>query len=179
MPSKTNQPDLDWSQVRETVLMLNLAVARIEKAMKDGDDSVTRLAQMFTSIMGNVKVIGKAAQKMEESNEKDTVVTHFEDASKKMNEAIMAFQFYDMLLQRLTHVSNSLGSLVELIDAPARLYNPYEWYGLQEMIKSKYTLGEDLAMFEAIVNGSTVSEALQMKKKKTEKDMEAGEVELF
>ncbi len=161
MPSQPNKPDLDWSQVKETVLMLNLAVSRIERAMKDGDDSVTTLADLFTSIMGNVGSIGKAADKLPDNREKETITANFDRVSRKMNEAIVAFQFYDLLTQRLSHISQSLAALGELVSDPQRLYNPYEWFGLQDMIKSKYTMDIDRAMFDAVINGATVEEALQ------------------
>ena len=32
--STSNKPDLNWSQVREAVMMLNLTVARIDNAMR-------------------------------------------------------------------------------------------------------------------------------------------------
>ncbi len=162
MPSQPNKPDLDWSQVKETVMMLNLAVSRIEKAMKDGDDSVTTLADLFTSIMGNVGIIGRAADKLADNHEKETIKSNFNQVSKKMNEAIVAFQFYDLLTQRLAHISHSLADLADLVADPGRLYNPYEWFGLQDMIKSKYTMDVDRAMFEAVINGATVEEALKL-----------------
>lgn len=161
MPSQPNKPDLDWSQVKETVMMLNLAVSRIERTMKDGDDSVTTLADLFTSIMGNVGSIGKAAEKLADSQEKETIAANFDRVSKKMNEAIVAFQFYDRLTQRLSHISHTLAALADLVSDPSRLYNPYEWFGLQDMIKSKYTMDIDRAMFDAIINGATVEEALK------------------
>ncbi len=36
--SSAQNPDLDWSQGRETVRMVNLAVAQIEMSMTEGDD---------------------------------------------------------------------------------------------------------------------------------------------
>ncbi len=179
MPSNARKPDLDWSQVRETVLMLNLAVSRIERTMKDGDESVTTLAEFFTSMMGNVQVIGKASEKMPDSAEKETVLSNFRSVSKKMNDVIVLFQFYDLMAQRLTHISNGLAFLAELIGDPSRLYNPYEWYGLQQMIRSKYTLDEDKAMFDAILDGAGVEDALRVSEKKTVPHSEENNVELF
>jgi len=43
-------PDLNWSQVRETVLTLELAAVQIEAAMKDSNSSVEVLAHSFTSM---------------------------------------------------------------------------------------------------------------------------------
>ncbi|MDH5648449.1 MAG: hypothetical protein OEY67_02235 [Gammaproteobacteria bacterium] len=155
-------PDLGWSQVRETVMMLNLSVAQIEKSMSGGDDSVTALAESFTSVVGNTKVIAQAANSLSGSKEKDIIEDHCKSVTERVQAAIIAFQFYDILAQRLSHVSYSLESLAALINDPEKLYSPYEWLGLQEMIKSKYTLDADKAMFEAIINGATVEEALKI-----------------
>lgn len=179
---RKTEPDLGWSQVRETVLMLNLAVAQIERSMNAGDDSVTSLAESFTSVVGNTEVISKAAKSLPNNEEKKTIESNCQDVTSRVRAAIVAFQFYDILAQRLGHVAYSLGELAKLIDNPKTLYNPYEWHGLQEMIKSKYTLPADLAMFEAIVNGASVKEALEIaeqfqdKAKKTEGD---NNIEMF
>ncbi len=178
-PSRADKPDLDWSQVRETVMMLHVAASNIERTMKDGDESVTVLADLFTSMMGNVQAIAKAAENLDDSPEKTTITQNHATVSEKMNAAIVAFQFYDLLTQRLTHVCNSLASLAELIIDPRRLYNPYEWFGLQEKIKSKYTVPADRAMFDAILNGATVEEALEISLHHPEADDDEENVELF
>lgn len=162
-------PDLGWSQVRETVLFLNLAVAQIEKSMSGGDDSVTALAESFTSVVGHTEVISKAVESLPDSKEKKTIESNCTSVTSKVQAAIVAFQFYDILAQRLNHVAYSLQELGSLIGDEARLYSPYEWHGLQEMIKSKYTMEADKAMFEAIVNGADVEEALKISEQFREK----------
>jgi hypothetical protein len=179
-PSNASTPDLDWSQVRETVMMLNLAVAQIERSMMDGEDSVTALAEMFTSMADNVQAIGKAAHPLSESGEKHAIEENFRNASAKVNTAIVAFQFYDKLAQRLSHVSYSLASLAELIGDPEKLYNPRQWTGLQDLIKSKYTIASDKKMFDAILDGLTVEQVLDMNIKNEEQDAAPGDdIELF
>ena len=53
-PSTSANPDLDWSQIRETVAMLNLAVAQIAGTLTEGDDSVRTLVDSFTSMAGSI-----------------------------------------------------------------------------------------------------------------------------
>lgn len=161
-PSNAFRPDLDWSQVRETVLMLNLAVSHIERAMRDGDDSVTTLADLFMGMVDNTRDIGNAVDSLPESDGKTLIAENCREISEKMNTAIVAFQFYDKLVQRLTHACNSLAALAELIGDAGRLYNPFEWSRLQEMIRSKYVIDADRKMFDAILNGATVEEALAL-----------------
>ncbi|MCW8855555.1 MAG: hypothetical protein OQK72_12710, partial [Gammaproteobacteria bacterium] len=48
--SSTSNPDLDWSQVRETVSLLRLAAAQVDFSMRDGEKSVNALTDSFTSM---------------------------------------------------------------------------------------------------------------------------------
>lgn len=161
-PSDSTNPDLDWSQVRETVLMLNLAIAQIGNTLKDGDESVASLADAFTSMIGNVETAHMAAEELPDSPEKDTIIKNCEAVTSEMQHAIMAFQFYDKFNQRLSHVSGSLGVLANLVSDQTKLYNPYEWRGLQKKILSKYTIESDRLMFEYVLSGHSVDEALEM-----------------
>ena len=74
-----------------------------------------------------------------------------------MHQAIIAFQFYDKRVQRLAHVGISLGDLVA---NSQRLFNPNEWVQLQQKIKMKYTTREEIAMFDAVMQGMPVQQAV-------------------
>lgn len=52
--STAEAPDLDWSQVSETVRMLNLTVAQISMARYEGEDSVGALTSSFTRMVSSV-----------------------------------------------------------------------------------------------------------------------------
>ncbi|MDH4284040.1 MAG: hypothetical protein OEV35_01850, partial [Gallionellaceae bacterium] len=100
-----------------------------------------------------------------------------ESVSGMVHKAIIAFQFYDKLVQRLGHVNHSLASLSNLVSDDSRIYKPYEWAALQEKIRSKYSMREETEMFEAVLGGMSVQEALDkfMEKLKNRSD----DVELF
>ena len=83
-----------------------------------------------------------------------------EHVSGMVHQAIIAFQFYDKLVQRLAHVGLSLGDLSDLVADPRRLFNPGEWVGLQDKIKTKYSTREEIAMFDAVMQGMPVQEAV-------------------
>ncbi|HOI51407.1 MAG TPA: hypothetical protein PLN02_03455, partial [Azonexus sp.] len=55
--TSAHNPDLNWSQVRETVLMLELAAVQIEHAMKDSNASVDVLTRSFTAMAGCMQEI--------------------------------------------------------------------------------------------------------------------------
>lgn len=188
--STARNPDLDWSQIRETILMLALSVAQIEMSMRDSDGSVEVLSNSFTSMAGQVKMIERIAAGLPESEQtadaRAAIIENCASVGDMMRSAIVAFQFYDKLTQRLHHVTSSLGSLADLISDVRRLYNPYEWLGMQEKIRSRYTMEEERMMFEAIMQGKTIKQALvlyvQAMEEKKHKTSSAGsdeEVELF
>jgi hypothetical protein len=169
--SSAQKPDLDWSQVRETVRMMNLAVAQIEMSMKEGDESVDALTNTFTTMAARIQVIEDLASKAE-GDSFQQVLQQCEAVSGEMNHAIIAFQFYDKLTQRLSHVSHSLESLVDLVGDSSRLYNPVEWSLLQEKIKSKYTMPAEHQMFEMMMQGMSIEQVLQLSQQTPDDDIE-------
>ncbi len=154
--------DTDWSHIKETVMMLDVSVAQIQKSMTDGDESFNELAESFTSMVGEAQDIYADANELSDGGEKEMIISNCLDITSKMQEAIIAFQFYDKLSQRMAHVRQSLSSMCELISEPNRLTDSDAWYGLQDMIKAKYTVESDKKMFDAILNGATIEEALDI-----------------
>ena len=179
-PSNSENPDLDWSHIRETVMMLNLAIAQIAGTLEDGDESVASLANAFTAMVSNVESAQRAAEAMLPSVEKNTIIENCEAVSSEMQHAIMAFQFYDKFNQRLSHVSSSLGVLADVVSDPAKLYDPSQWSELQRKIQSKYTVESDRLMFEYILSGHSVDEALEMARQAEQSNKQKDDdVELF
>jgi hypothetical protein len=179
-------PDLDWSQLRETVLMLNLAVAQIDQSMNEGNSSVETLSSSFTSLATNLSDIQSSILQMKDENvDADKLKVIIEGSTTtaldKVNYAIIAFQFYDKLTQRLDHVSQSLGDLTNLITDPNSLYSPVAWQGLQASIRSKYTMEEERNMFDSVIAGAPIELALaDFRKALLNKDnCDEDEIELF
>src|SRR5574343_165720 len=163
--TSAHMPDLNWSQVRETVLMLELAAVQIEAAMKDSNASVEVLTDSFTTMAGYMRMISETVQTLPDQGEvgvaKQNLTGVSEHVSGMVHQAIIAFQFYDKLVQRLAHVGLSLGDLSDLVADSRRLFNPAEWDDLQSHIKGKYTTREEIAMFEAVMQGVPVHEAVE------------------
>jgi hypothetical protein len=161
--TRAHAPDLDWSQVRETVLMMELSAGQIEAAMKDSNSSVEVLTDVFTTMAGYMNMIGETVAALPgegEADPKANLLAATNHVSGMVHQAIIAFQFYDKLVQRLAHVNHSLASLSGLVSDKSRLFNPYEWVALQQKIRSKYTMREEVEMFDAVLAGLSVQEAL-------------------
>jgi hypothetical protein len=181
LASSAHAPDLAWSQVRETVLMLSLSAGQIEAAMRDSNASVDVLTDSFTSMAGHMRLISENIDSLRENAENEgtrqSLQGATEQVSSMIHQAIIAFQFYDKLVQRLAHVSHSLSDLSGLVSDMKRLYNPNEWVELQGRIKGKYSTEEERLMFESVMNGMPVEEAIHnyMEALKSKSD----DIELF
>lgn len=182
-PSIASRPDLDWSQVRETILMLHLSMAQIELAMNDSTSSVSELTDSFTSISGSLSAIQEVAQLLPNTPKvkpaKAEIENLISDAGSKMTQAIVAFQFYDRLSQRLSQVCRTLDDLGVLVNDPARLYNPYSWVALQQKIRSKYVTEDDKHMFDTLMETRDVKKALEEFIKRKREQQPNGDIELF
>lgn len=185
--STAQNPDLDWSQVRETINMLTLAVSQVECTMTDGEKSVTELTSSFTYIATQLQSIVENASPSENNktdSELESVKSSAADIHQHVVNAIVAFQFYDRLSQRLDHVKRDLGWLSELVSDPQQLYNPNAWKKLQQDIMSNYSMDEERIMFQHIMDGASVDEALDIyhhhfSAGKDEGDTTNDEIELF
>ncbi len=177
--STAEKPDLDWSQVTETVRMLNLSVAQIAMAMQDSEDSVSALTESFTNMMGNIEQIADAAEGLDEASPaKSQILRDCGSVQSGIQQSIIAFQFYDRLSQRIDHVRQALEQLSGLVADQNRLYNPQEWKSLQQGLRGRYSMREEQEMFDILATGASVEEALQAIRQRLS-DGDKDDVELF
>lgn len=179
--SNADRPDLDWSQVRETVKLLTVSVAQVENSMQHGDNSVDTLTGSFAIMAEQLLAINDAIQAMpEDSACKADALEHCHAATNTISSAVVAFQFYDRLQQCLSHVSQSLRGLSELVEDPSRLYNPMEWRKFQLEIRNRYTMESERIMFDAIVAGKSIDEAITLASSVARSEIvEEDDIELF
>ncbi|MFN7781554.1 MAG: hypothetical protein ACK5PG_02305 [Lysobacterales bacterium] len=175
-------PDPNWDKMRETVLMMELAVGQIEGAMRDSDSSVQVLTDTFTVMAKHMGTIAADAGSLPDEGELGEIKRRMSGAAAQVtgmvHQSIIAFQFYDRLVQRLSHVSHGLEWLAEVVSNEERATTPEEWLALQEKIRARYSMPEEVEMFEAVLlHGKTVQRALAefMEKMKNKGD----DIELF
>lgn len=173
--SNSYNPDLDWTQVRETSKMLILSAIQVEDSINVSDVSVNTLTDSFTSIVAQMQSINDHLASLAPSEIRDNAITCCADASDKIQASIIAFQFYDRMQQCLQHVTSNLKNLAELVESPRRLYNPNEWRDFQNKIRTRYTMESEKMMFDAIIAGMSINDALAIKNNHQEPD----DIELF
>lgn len=163
--TRASRPDLDWSQIGETVLILQLIASQIMAAMRDSDSSVEVLTNTFTSMAGYVRHMGDLVNEIpttpENASRKAALGGISEQVGSMINQAVISFQFYDKLIQRLSHVVNGLEDISGMVSDKSRLYQPSEWVLLQERYKAKFSTEEERALFHAVmVDGLSMEVAL-------------------
>lgn len=175
--SNSKNPDLDWSQVRETIKLLNLSAVQVDDILQESESSVNTLTDSFTEIVESMQTITNHLLALESSGTKDEVLSCCSETQAKIQAAIIAFQFYDRMQQCLQHVTSNLRGLSKLVETPARLYNPNEWHDFQKQIRSRYTMESEKMMFDAIINGKSIEDAIAAKNKLSKKHSD--DIELF
>lgn len=154
----------DWSHVRETINMLYLAVCQIETTMADSNASVDTLTQSFTSLANHNSEVAQKIQTVEKPADLEAFKRDLQDTTSRMNThisaSIQAFQFYDRVCQRLDHVARSLEKVSEVMDDNHTLHQPDAWRRIQGTIRDSYTMEAERVMFEHIMKGGTITEAL-------------------
>jgi hypothetical protein len=173
------------------VLTLNLAVAQIEMSMNDGDHSVSTLIDSFTTLSGCVQVIDSASAEIPDKptaetdcrSIRETVQVNVDLVAEKVDAAIVAFQFYDKLTQRLSHVNRSLIALSGLVSDGEHVESHEDWHALREQIRKIYSMVDEASMYDAIMQGENLETALQVAMQHRERPADekdnSGEVDLF
>lgn len=147
----------DWHHISDTVAMLSLAVAQIELALTDGSEEANQIGSAFDGIANASNSILDASNTKDNAGQCENcqkILTH-------LNEAVVAFQFYDRVSQRLDHVAVGLRKLTRLMADADAIAVEQNWLDVQEEIKASYTMESERVMFEQIMRGIDIDEALQ------------------
>ncbi|WP_319557954.1 hypothetical protein [Thiomicrorhabdus sp.] len=183
---------LGSKEVQQTILVLNLSVAQIDLSITEGDNSVNALIDSFSYMsqhIEHIQELGKGLRQDisdEETSLKNALLTQAEDLAAKMQQAIIAFQFYDKLSQRLEHVSYGLSGLAEIVSHEMRVKSAEEWEAFKASVRKGTTMREEEELFELIFDQHIPSdEAIEIMKDRMRARMhqpvesEADEFELF
>lgn len=131
---------------------------------------------------GDIQSIQKSLEELPESVRSQLtgdIAEKCDSLKSQVHNAIIAFQFYDRLIQKLTHVSHSMDTMSDLIVDQARLFNPLEWTALQNKIRSNYTMESERLMFDALMQGASIKEAMEQAEQKDGVNGQTGEIDLF
>ena len=112
---------------------------------------------------------------MDDNPTNKNINTSCKEISNQVENSIVAFQFYDRLSQRMALISKTLNSLTDMLKDSNKKNMQNEWTDLQNVIRSKYTLDADQKMFDVVLNGTSIEDALKIAVEETGEE----EVEFF
>jgi hemoglobin-like flavoprotein len=159
-----------WTFTEETLKLLSVSVAQIRGILNDGGQSVDDLSTSFVSMADTLqKLINK---------DNDIKQADLENVHTQIQQGIVAFQFYDRISQRLEHVSQSLINMGEIIGNEGTREQVEAWQNLQSDIKKNFTMEAEKKLFDQIMAGVSIEDALQKYSISDPKD-EDDTIELF
>ncbi len=180
---------------QETALLLELCEAQIDSALRDSDRSVEVLTNVFLQLIAAVDTLGEMAKKIAppgqvpdgsttQSAMQSGTATSVEPAAEitercgnlteQIDSAVVAFQFYDKLTQRLDHVRHSLTTLALFVCDRERAQNGDHWNKLRTSLRRLYRTADERKVFERVAGQVHVGESTAQ-----ESYAAQGSVELF
>lgn len=169
---------------QQVASMLSLCEAQMDSALQESDRAVDTLIQAFTSLVDSTRGVGTLTQNL--PAEIKSAVTEDLEAqvaaiSKQMASAVIAFQFYDKLTQRLGHVRHSLSSLALFVGDPAQTQQPEQWRRLHTTLRSQYRTDEEREIFRMMMDrdNAAVSNEANFGPPGATSEAKTGDIELF
>jgi hypothetical protein len=160
--------------------MLGLCEAQMESALQESDKAVDALIKAFTCLVDATRSVSTLTESLPQEI-KETLASDIDDRfaaiSKQMGAAVMAFQFYDKLTQRLGHVRYSLSTLALFVCDRTQSTQPDQWKRLLNTLRRLYRTEEERQIFQMIMDG-IANDSSQLAPPVVE-ETPAGEVELF
>ena len=178
-------PLADWTPEKQIAHMLDLCEAQMESALCESDLAVDALIKAFSGLSENAHTLNAMAAKLtaeqREALGASDLNKQMQAIEKQMNAAIVAFQFYDKLTQRLGHVRYSLSTLALFVCDRAQTTQRDQWKRLFTTLKRLYRTEEEKQIFQMMVEGASADEAREHIHQSTQtlRIGTSGEIELF
>lgn len=155
----------DSEKVRETdqcflnkneqniVNALAMAIAQIDMSIHESGQSVNLAMEAFTE---TANCLAKVRESLDSCP--DEVVGRVADdlntATQQLDKAIVAFQFFDRLTQRITHIGENLSSVTSVVQEP-ELEHSYLWEQMQEKLRQVYSQDQERMLYRQLSDQKT------------------------
>ena len=161
---------------------LGLCETQMTSALQESDQAVDALIRIFTSLADTMRDVGTMSAKLPpqiKATVADDLDAQLAAISKQIGSAVIAFQFYDKLTQRLGHVRFSLATLAQFVCDPARAQQPEQWERLHATLRSLYRTQEEREIFQLMMDGADCACSNQAHCQNSSPQSKAGDIELF
>ena len=151
-------PLVDWTPEQQIAHMLELCEAQMESAMCESDLAVDSLIKAFSGLAESAQSLNAMAARLTPEQRKAfegvDLKKQMESIERQMSSAIVAFQFYDKLTQRLGHVRYSLSTLALFVCDRTQTADPDQWDRLLKTLRRLYRTDEERQIFQMIIDGT-------------------------
>lgn len=175
----------NWSPQQQTARMLALCEAQMEAATQDSDLAVDTLINSFSDLMNLVRELNAESahnhgdtQTIKFASEEE-MKQRYQQLMRQVNNAIVAFQFYDKLSQRLGHVRYSLSTLALFVCDRLNSQKPEHWDKLVTTLGRLYRTAEERAIFDSIAGTLAITPNNDKPKPISQTASPEGSIELF
>lgn len=138
---------------------LELFASQVAVSARDSEEPIATLGHSILAIARSAEEILQATRNAQPGGLPEAARALIERQCVLMLErvrlAVVAFQFQDLLSQRLHHVREGLTELARNFRDPQQQADPQSWQALGERVRGRYSLHEQCTLFDAVVNGIT------------------------
>ena len=128
---------------------LQLAILQIDMSLRESGQSVEAMNDAITSLAADLHRIRNL---IDTASSKGKIQEICDQAEQHIHGSITAFQFYDRMSQRFTHIMENLREICSVIDTPIREHAS-QWKNLQERMRTVYSLEQEQIMYRALIDG--------------------------
>ncbi|MCU0760395.1 MAG: hypothetical protein MUF07_14520 [Steroidobacteraceae bacterium] len=147
---------------------LELGAAQLESAMKDSDARMASLASAVSHIVERLAELCALVDALPAGGDAgaDVAALHARlravgaELELDARQAVVALQFYDKLIQRITHVRDGLSIPAEVIEAGPQQRSA-AWERLLDEVRSRYSMVEERVLFDFLIRGTGPREMMQ------------------
>src|SRR5690606_24911077 len=165
-PSNDTAAMTSWAPEREIAHTLELCEAQMEAALGESDHAVDALVSAFSSMVENASAARMALDNLPPAQrsalgDAAALRDRLAAVESQMAAAIVAFQFYDKLNQRLGHVRYSLSTLAMCVCDPVQSSQREQWQRLFSTLRRLYRTEEERRIFQMMIEGASAEQALE------------------
>jgi hypothetical protein len=144
---------------------LELGAAQLDAAIRESDSRVDKLAGAVTAVATDARELETSVRALDSPNAEESErarqrISQLTDALVAHVQAtITSLQFYDKLIQRLTHVRDGLAipsdSTAHGVDKSS------DWSAMLEQVRSRYSMVEERVLFDFMMRGLSADQMLK------------------
>jgi hypothetical protein len=145
---------------------LELGAAQLDAAIRESDTRVDQLACAITAVAADARELEGQLRELDSTDpavvqQARARITRLADAlGAHVQASITALQFYDKLIQRLTHVREGLAipsdSTASAVSAASA-----DWSALLEQVRARYSMVEERVLFDFMMRGLNADQMLK------------------